>query len=336
MKHRKIFYAIVCLIILIALVVIIVQKKYKIENFGKDEKIDYDYTSLDESEVFEKYSHDMIFGFKYSYNVPGDVAKYSRKIDNLDTDSENENEEKSDSSSETPTKRDDNLSVLRSIEELNDMSAENLTDNKYNFTKDELKNIVLDIYISNCLWDKTTNLERVISKCTIRLSDSLIKKVEIENTDDRVKFYDLNKNEKNVFYNGESFYVSFLTGVGYEDTKYTMYITFQYNGKTYKVKKTLQCFNEGANPKKADVTLMSVDKDTNRLQIGQEFNIINLNSNEETYFRARGFKTGSDGKIVLKYLPLGTYKVQKVQNGNIISEKLFVLTEGLDNPVFAF
>lgn len=222
------------------------------------------------------------------------------------------------------TKDEANYDVITSEQRTKEKNTKGIEEYRYIIKKDELNKKELIITSDN----EKRGVNGISRKCTIRIPDTYIQKVEIEvlKNNDRIKILDENDKERYTFENGESFYIEYgaLEYIG--DVKYNFTITFTYNNKNYKIKKSANLFS---NPTASlgMIELMAYKPNTDEPLEDTTFRLVRIYDNNDTT-NLGDFETGSSGKITYYKVPKGQYKLVKIIDDKEVETKIFEVKSG--------
>ena len=194
---------------------------------------------------------------------------------------------------------------LESVEHKENRKSDDNFEEEYLFLKDELvgEKLIID-------YQKEKKEDNVLKrKCMINITNSFIKEIKIELDSDEEKIVNSNNKVTNVFKDNESFYL-ISNNDELKEVKAKLIITFEKDGKTYKVFKNVIL---GKNEELGKINIINkTDKNLN-IKIKE----VNLSTNEEKDYEE--FTLNKKIEATINKVPSGSYKINVYDNKKLKS-----------------
>lgn len=215
-----------------------------------------------------------------------------------------------------------NIKMLYSDEFKKEDTAALVNEYTYFLLKDKLEGLKLIFTIGSYV-DKG---DYVIATGNVRIPGSEIKEVTIEEVNDKnniAEIMDINENVRNTFFDGEQYVFKIYKNGRYMDRLHKFYITFKYNGETYKIAKTID-LNVYNNSYSGTIEALFYDvENKSEPWTNGEVRLDKLEENSEKFDSEIGkLKTGTEGKITFYYVPQGKYKITRIIDGKDYDSKI--------------
>ena len=172
------------------------------------------------------------------------------------------------------------------------------------------------------------------TKCTIRITDSLITKINIEKLYDdnnQMEILDMNYNPKTEFENSESFLLRCPDDVDLSDIRYKITIEFENDNKKYKVCKTIRV--PVSDPSVGRIEATFYEPGTKNILKNGKVKLAKILEKQNITSDIIASETGTSGKVNFTNIPIGKYKLIKILENGQREEKIIEVKKATTTTV---